>query len=289
MNNQAYAALEAGVLAHGSRSELVVPWWSFGKTIIAATALRLVDQGRLSLDAPLGGYTLRQLLRHEAGLTCYGGLADYHQAVAARDAPWSVREMLARAHADRLIYPPGAGWAYSNIGYLQARELVENAHGGDIGTAARALVFGPCGVEEVRRARTPQDLAGVEMGADRGYHPGWVYHGLFVGPLSAAAVLLDRLMDPAASPLSEASLTAMREVHALTEHATPPWTTPAYGLGLMCSATAGGWSVEGHTGGGPGTHVAVYRRTDELGRAVAVFAETDQQALVETLAVNLLA
>ena len=26
------------------------------------------------------------------------------------------------------------------------------------------------------------------------YHPGWVYHGLLVGPLREAAVLLDRLM-----------------------------------------------------------------------------------------------
>ena len=289
MDGQAYAALESGVLARGSRSELVVPWWSFGKTIIAATALRLVDQGRLSLDAPLGGYTLRQLLRHEAGLTCYGGLADYHQAVAAREAPWSAQEMLARAGADRPIYPPGAGWAYSNIGYLKARVLIEDAYGADLGAAARALVFEPCRVQGPRLALTPLDLAAVEMGADRGYHPGWVYHGLFVGPLGAAAVLLDRLMNPTASPLSEASLAAMRQVHALTEHATPPWTTPGYGLGLMCSATAGGWSVEGHTGGGPGTHLAVYRRTDEPGRAAAVFAQIDQQAPVETLAVNLLA
>ena len=289
MKNQAFAVLDSGVLARESRSELVVPWWSFGKTIIAAAALRLVDQGWLSLDASPGGYSLRQLLRHEAGLTCYGGLADYHQAVAAGDTPWSVPEMLARAGADRLIYPPGAGWAYSNIGYAKVRELIEDAYGDDLGAAAQALVFEPCGVEHARLARTPQDLAGVAMGEDSGYHPGWVYHGLFVGPLSTAAMLLDRLMTPAASPLSEAALAAMRQVHALPEHATPPWTTPAYGLGLMCSATARGWSVEGHTGGGPSTHVAIYRRTDEPRRAVAVFAETDRQAPVESLAVDLLA
>lgn len=288
MKNQALVVLEAGAVIRDERGDLIVPWWSFGKTIIAATALRLVEQDKLSLDASLGDYTLRQLLRHEAGLTDYGGLAAYHQAVAAGEKPWSTPQMLARACAERPIYRPGAGWAYSNIGYQKIRNLIEDAHGGDLGLAAGALVLDPLGVEDARLAMRPQDLAGVEMGADRHYDPRWVYHGLFVGPLSAAAALLDRLMVPASSPLSEDSLIAMRETHALPQNATPPWTTPAYGLGLMCSGTKNGWAVEGHTGGGPGTHVAVYRRTDERLRTVAVFAEVDQQAPIETLAVGAL-
>lgn len=289
MKNQAFVVLESGAAIRHDRGDLTVPWWSFGKTIIAATALRLVEQRRLSLDALLGGYTLRQLLRHEAGLTDYGGLAAYHHAVAAGEQPWSTPQMLAHAGADRLIHAPGSGWAYSNIGYQKVRDLIEDAHGDDLGVAAQALVFDPLGVVGARLAMRPLDLAGIEMGADRRYDPGWVYHGLFVGPLSAAAALLDRLMVPASSPLSESSLIAMRETYALQQYATPPWTTPAYGLGLMCSATKHGWAVEGHTGGGPGTHVAVYRRTDGRPRTVAAFAEIDQQAPLEILAVDALA
>ena len=42
--------------------ELPVPWWSFSKTVLAATALALVAEGRLSLDEPLEGrgFSLRQ-------------------------------------------------------------------------------------------------------------------------------------------------------------------------------------------------------------------------------------
>lgn len=55
-----------------------VPWWSFGKTVLAATALTLVRDGLVALDEPVaqGPFTLRQL-RHEAGLADYGELAQY--------------------------------------------------------------------------------------------------------------------------------------------------------------------------------------------------------------------
>jgi len=68
--------------------------------------------GRLTLDKPLPdqAYTLRQLLAHRAGLTNYGGLPAYHEAVDRHDDAWSAAEMLERARADRLIYQPGGGW-----------------------------------------------------------------------------------------------------------------------------------------------------------------------------------
>ena len=101
MPNHAFVLLESGQVARSEGGDLIVPWWSFGKTILAATALRLVEQQRLSLDRSLGAYTLRQLLRHEAGLPDYGAIAAYHQAVTAGDAPWSIEELAARADADR--------------------------------------------------------------------------------------------------------------------------------------------------------------------------------------------
>ena len=80
------------------QSEQVVPWWSFTKTILAVTALSLVRDGRVGLDTPIPGqpFTLRQLLRHEAGLADYGELADYHAAVANHEAAWSADGMMQR-------------------------------------------------------------------------------------------------------------------------------------------------------------------------------------------------
>ena len=88
-----------------------VPWWSFTKTVLATAALALVRDGRLVLDEPLPNraYTLRQLLQHRAGLTEYGRLRAYHEAVERNDDAWPADEMLARTEADRLIYEPGTG------------------------------------------------------------------------------------------------------------------------------------------------------------------------------------
>ena len=56
-------------------STAIVPWWSITKTLIAACALGLVEEGRLTLDTPVIGqtYTLRGLLQHRAGVGNYGG------------------------------------------------------------------------------------------------------------------------------------------------------------------------------------------------------------------------
>ena len=58
------------------------------------------------LDQP---FTLRQLLRHEAGLADYGELVDYHTAVSNGEPAWSADEMMQRLDGTRLRYSPGAG------------------------------------------------------------------------------------------------------------------------------------------------------------------------------------
>ncbi len=122
-----FAVVENGALRAAQGVDEPVPWWSFTKTVIAAAALALVRDARLQLDRPLPNrpFTLRQLLAHRAGVTNYGGLAAYGEAVERGDEPWPISVLLERAHAARLRYPPGQGWAYSNIGYLFVRELIE--------------------------------------------------------------------------------------------------------------------------------------------------------------------
>lgn len=286
--SDAFVLLEDGKPTAEARGDLVVPWWSFGKTVLAGTALRLVEQGRLSLDEGRDGFTLRHLLTHEAGLGDYGGLPAYHRAVAAGDTPWIRDEMRFRANADRPIFGPGRGWAYSNIGYLAARERIEQAYGGDLGEAAQVLLLAALDVEDARLALSADDLDGVRMGSAQGYDPAWVYHGLFIGPLRAAAEFLDGLFGPS-SPLSEASQALMLKRLELPEHNRPPWALAAYGLGLMRPTTTQGWTAAGHTGGGPGSVVAVYRRTDGPRRTAAAFSLGEDQTPVERRVIDLLA
>src|SRR5260370_41107063 len=65
-----FTVIEAGVLTEARGLDQPVPWWSFTKTILAATALVLVRDGRLALDRAIEShpFTLRQLLPHQWSL-----------------------------------------------------------------------------------------------------------------------------------------------------------------------------------------------------------------------------
>jgi CubicO group peptidase (beta-lactamase class C family) len=148
------------------------------------------------LDEPLGGelYTLRQLLQHRAGLVDYGGFPAYHEAVSRGEDPWPAPDLIQRVEAGRLHCDPGEGWEYSSIGYYFVRRLIEETTGESLAMALARLVLRPLGIVRPRLAQTREDLSDVDLGTIAVYHPGWVYHGLLVGTLGDAAVLLDRLM-----------------------------------------------------------------------------------------------
>ena len=95
-------------------------------------------------------YTLRHLLQHRSGLANYGGFRAYHEAVDRGDDAWPVPELLDRLDADRLRYPAGEGWDYSNIGYLFVAQLIEATAGAELDEALQRLVLKPLGIEGAR-------------------------------------------------------------------------------------------------------------------------------------------
>lgn len=281
MKQQLVLARE-GAIVFGGGDDGDVPWWSFTKTVLAAAALVLVHDGRLALDDGVDGrpYTLRQVLQHRAGLTEYGSLRAYHDAVARNEDAWTPAEMLARTDAGRLHYAPGDGWDYSNIGYFHVRELIERTTGWPLGAALHELVMVPLNIERVRLAVERRDFSPT-------YDPKWVYHGLLVGPLAAAALLLQRLL--AGDLLPQPLLSAMLDRYSVGGPiADRPWKTPAYGLGLMIGETTGGELIAGHTGGGPGSTIAVYHRLDSPTGTAAAFEPDGTDATVEEACVDLL-
>lgn len=241
-------------------SDASVPWWSFTKTVLAATSLSLVQDGLLGLDDKVMGeaFTLRQLLRHEAGLSDYREHADYQTAVEERQRAWPTAEMLRRVNAAKLRYEPGTSWYYSNVGYMFIARLIEQATGLTLERAIITRALAPLGLSGVRIASHPSDLDETYAGNASYYDPAWVYHGLLIGPLSQAALFLDRLLD--GHLISHSLLKQMRTIRWLGGPLPgQPWLTPGYGLGVMQSATDRGHILCGHTGSGPGSSVAIYR------------------------------
>jgi len=254
-----------------------VPWWSFTKTVLAGAALVLVDRGRLELDTPDGphGYTLRHLLQHTAGLRDYGCVPEYHESVTAGREPWSRDELLRRSNSHELLFRPGGSWAYSNIGYLFVREIIERVLALDVNEALSRLVFQPLGIEDVFVATTRADMRSIPWPHERSYHPGWVYHGLAIGPPSAAACLLHGLLF--ADLLSDTLKLEMAKPLSLGGPMPGrPAVDPSYGLGLMLDPVGQLGRVLGHTGQGPGSTSAVYSFADlPEPRTLAAFAPDD--------------
>ncbi len=132
----------------GDALDVIVPWWSITKTALAACALVLVAGGRLDLDRRMSGrnFTLRQVLQHTSGLTCYTEHPDYDPAVDAHQDPWRDQRILRTvAQTMPLKFEPGQGWSYSNTGYFLVRRMIEQATGLDIEQALKELVLGPLG------------------------------------------------------------------------------------------------------------------------------------------------
>jgi CubicO group peptidase (beta-lactamase class C family) len=203
--------------------------------------------------------------------------------VARGDAAWPVDELLRRADANRLLFAPGQGWSYSNIGYLFVREQIERATDSELRSALHATVFAPLGVHAfvTRRRDDMQRLAFANI---HSYDPNWVYHGLIVGTAPDAARLLHRLF--ATAFLSDASKAAMFESVPLPFVLTGrPFVTPTPGTGLMIDPDGPRGLWYGHTGGGPGSVSAVYRFPGlEPPRTVAAFADDrDEDAIERTV------
>ncbi|PQZ89356.1 MULTISPECIES: serine hydrolase [Pseudomonas] len=265
------------------RLELTVPWWSFTKTVLAATALTLVRDGLIGLDEPLADqpFTLRQLLRHDAGLADYAELADYHAAVANHESAWPADAMMQRLDVARLRYSPGTGWRYSNVGYLLIGRLIEQLTDLTLDAAVHQRALSPLGLSNVRFAHTRADL-----GSTSDYDPAWVYHGLLIGPVSQAALCLDRLLG---GDLLSQNLIRQMQTARTVGGPIPgrPWITPGYGLGVMQGGIEGGYSMSGHTGCGPGSVIAVYRMGEgDASACCAVFEAGGGEGDVEARVVG---
>lgn len=128
------------------------------KTYVAATVLRLAEDGRVSLDAPLasllpaelaaplagdgydlGAITVRQVLSHTAGLADHSGDDRYGEAIIADPRhQWTRLEQVRRC-AD-LFDPLGrapAPYRYSDTGYVLLGGIIEAVTGRSLANAAR--------------------------------------------------------------------------------------------------------------------------------------------------------
>lgn len=253
----------------------IFPYWSFTKTVIAICALRMAQEGRIDPDRHLAGYdfSLRQLLDHTSGLPDYFALADYRKAVAQNEKPWPAEHLREVTMAQGRLFAPGKGWSYSNLGYMLARDLIEDMAQMPFANLVKQMICDPLGLDSVELAVAQPDFERIHWKATEGYHPGWVYHGCLTGTAADAAKLLDALFR--GRSLNASILAEMLVRHPLGGAIEGrPWTECGYAPGLMSGRCGDVGRVIGHSGGGPFSVNAIYHFPD-LPRPVTVASFTD--------------
>lgn len=240
-------------------SDLIFPYWSFTKAVIAICALKLVEVGKLDLDTPIKGqdYTLRQLLAHTSGLPDYGQFKEYGLAVNAGETPWSRDKVLDVALSNGRLFQPGQGWSYSNIGYMFIRELIEDVTKQPLGRVITDFICAPLDLASIVLAQTRQDFERVHWDAAANYDPRWVYHGCLMGTAADATRLLHALFTgDLLLPEMREQMFAKRILGGPIEGR--PWQECGYALGLMSGSIENLGNTIGHSGAGPFCVNAVY-------------------------------
>lgn len=183
-------ALAAGVFDRASRRPLQ-PHHGFRvasvtKTFTAASILRLSEEGRLGLDDPIArhlsaeyagllqgdGYatdriTIRHLLNHTSGIVDYATNQRYFEAVFANPSRRWTRMEQVRAAMEwgQPHFAPGAGYHYSDTGYILLGEMIERLTGRPLGQAFRTLLnFNGVGLDETYlESLEPRPAAAAEI------------------------------------------------------------------------------------------------------------------------------
>ncbi|MGH9746897.1 MAG: serine hydrolase domain-containing protein [Candidatus Acidiferrales bacterium] len=138
---------------------------SISKQFTATAILLLADQGKLTLDDPVGKYlptltranevTIREILSHTSGYQDYWP-QDYVPPFMTH--PISAEEILKIWAHKPLDFDPGTKWEYSNTNYVIAGLIVEKVSGTPLLQFLSAHIFKPLGMESV--ANIDQDKLG---------------------------------------------------------------------------------------------------------------------------------
>ncbi|MFI6487818.1 serine hydrolase domain-containing protein [Streptomyces sp. NPDC050564] len=127
------------------------------KTFTVTALLKLVDEGKVGLDDPIGKYvsgvpngdkiTLRQLAGMRSGLFNYSEDPDFFKALTSDpQRPFTPQQLLDYAFKHPVLFPPGEKFYYSNTNLILLGLVVEKRGGLPLGDYIEKNVLAPAGM-----------------------------------------------------------------------------------------------------------------------------------------------
>ena len=267
-----FADLENDVPA---TAETVYRIGSVTKQFTSAAIMRLVEQGKVSLDDTLQKFlpnyptqgnrvTVRHLLNHTSGIKSYTSLGPKWARVVRIDlVPDSLVALFANEPFD---FKPGDAWLYDNSGYFLLGMIIEKVSGKKYGQYLKDEIFTPLGLKSTVYC----DQAPLIKHRAQGYalRPDSTF--INAEPLSmtqpyAAGSLCSTVTDLAAwtLALSSGKVVSPASYKAMTTPGTLNDGKPlTYGFGLGVG-TLGGHRQVSHNGGINGFISELHHYTDD--------------------------
>lgn len=145
--------------------DTVFRWASLSKGVASTLVAGLAADGKLSLEAPITSLrttltvpgdarkvTVAAVLSHRLGLVRNA----WDERLEAGEDPKMLRTLLGTLPP---LCPPASCYAYQNIGFDAATEIVEQATGRDYASAARTRLFAPLGMSSATIGRAGLESA----------------------------------------------------------------------------------------------------------------------------------
>ena len=249
---------------------------SISKTVAATGIMRLVEQGKLNLDAPASQYltrwklpesaynenevTIRRLLSHSAGLSVHGYPGYEPNATLPSLEEALSGQPLGPNYSVEVVAEPGQAYSYSGGGYTLLQLIVEEVSGQTFAEAMQQEVIDPLGLEHTSFVWR-EDLRGQTAKAydmDGRLLPNYLFAEQAAAGLYTTAGELARFGIahlPGQALLSENSLAQMQQVAiAIPANSAEGFFSgmDGYGLGWFIETLPDGSRAVNHTGGNQG-------------------------------------
>ena len=234
---------------------------SLTKQFTAALVLRLVEAGRLDLDAPISTYlpdypaaqadnvTLHHLLSHTGGVPEHTSRLDMNEIMRRT---YDTEDFLTLFADEPLDFEPGSQFAYSNSGYYLLGVIIETVTGRSYASALQEVILDPLGLDATTYDPFPEIV------------PQMAHGYMSSGSDYVSAPYIDTSVPYAAGMLISTArdlFTWTEALHGgevfdnaetLTRMTTPVLDDYAYGIGVSTLPFAGGVRAVAHSGGIPG-------------------------------------
>ncbi|MFE3034942.1 serine hydrolase domain-containing protein [Streptomyces canus] len=271
---------------------------SVTKTFTAVVLLQLVDEKKLSLDAPVNRYlpgllpddriTVRHVLGHRSGLYDYTNdmfAKSVSGFEAVRKKVFVPQDLVKLSLGRARTNAPGMAYSYSNTNFVVAGMLVEKLTGNPVRTEYENRIIKPLKLRDTlyvhpgmkipgRFARgylTP-DQAGAPLVDATEQTVSWAQS-------AGALISSTRDLNTFLSALLGGRLTSATQLAQMERWMPASGSGQAYGLGLRRRDLSCGVSVYGHTGAVQGFYTYAFASKDGK-RALAAVANTSNNGTV---------